>query len=424
MKRIFSIILAAAFCLCLAACAQAARDDDLTDGGDTGGVTDGGGSGNTDGGGDADSAIQLTTVYGGKSVDLCDPLLREYLEEEDFQAQCDFLLEHEGEDFAYQNISFAWDGDGSQIYSVWFADNAAFEDALVVETAECTLSGGLFLPGETYYWKVIGDAPESESAADSFAVLDMPVRFLDITGAYNVRDAGGWATESGQRVRWGMLYRGSQLNGYKSRPMPEEGIVQMRDVLGIRSEIDLRIPDVDDAGQTQNYLDAEAPYLKATIHPYTTLVEDFDSDDEKYSYYEPSAEAIRNIFALLSDESNYPVYYHCNSGADRAGSLTYLLNGLLGVGYDDLTRDFEITSFSGMGNRWRGSAESGFTDGIMSDGTSGFTYVAWGKMHELFMKYYATDSGLLSDAVENYLLNVCEVPAEHIQKFREIMLVG
>ena len=40
------------------------------------------------------------------------------------------------------------------------------------------------------------------------------------------------------------------------------------------------------------------------------------------------------------------------------------------------------------------------------------------------MKYYATDSGLLSDAVENYLLNVCEVPAEHIQKFREIMLVG
>lgn len=408
MKKILSLMLAAVCCFSLGACSG------------------GGGQTPPDIGEEEQPSgpIELTSVYQGAEIDLCDPSLREYLEEEDFDAQCAFLLEHEGEIYDYQNISFSWEGDGSSNYRVYFADNAAFEDALVVETSECSLSGGLFMPGETYYWKVIGDDAESESETDFFRVLDEPVRFLDITGANNVRDAGGWTTESGQRVRWGMLYRGSQLNGYMGTPMPEEGIEQMRDVLGIKSEIDLRIPDVDDAGQMQNYLDPEAPYLKATIHPYTTLIEDFDPSDEKHSYYEESAEAIRSIFALLSDESNYPVYYHCNSGADRAGSLTYLLNGLLGVSYEDLTRDFEITSFSVMGNRWRGSAESGFTDGIMSDGTSGFTYVAWGKMHELFMKYYATESGLLSDAIENYLLTVCDVPAEHIQKFREIMLVG
>ena len=74
-----------------------------------------------------------------------------------------------------------------------------------------------------------------------------------------------------------------------------------------------------------------------------------------------------------------------------------------------------------MGNRWRGSAESGFTDGVMSDDYE-HTYVAWGKMYELFMEYYATSSGLLSDAIENWLLTACGVPQTQIDKFCQIML--
>ena len=89
--------------------------------------------------------------------------------------------------------------------------------------------------------------------------------------------------------------------------------------------------------------------------------------------------------------------------------------------YESLTKDFEITSFMGMGNRWRGSAESGFTDGVMSD-TYNETYVAWGKMYELMMHYYSTEEGTLSSAIENYLEKVCGVSRDTIESIRDIML--
>ena len=75
----------------------------------------------------------------------------------------------------------------------------------------------------------------------------------------------------------------------------------------------------------------------------------------------------------------------------------------------------------GMGNRWRGSSESGFTDGIMQD-ESGKVYVAWGKMYELMMQYYSTEEGTLSSAIENYLVKVCDVSPEVIKRIKDIML--
>lgn len=403
LKKGICAVLLAALCAGLCACDVGGAPDGTPPGGQTGSVTE---------------RLELRTEYGGGTVDLCAPELREYLSEQEFEAQCAFLLAHSGEDYDGQAISFAWTEDGSESYSVWFADNAEFEDALVVETSDASAYVGLFVPGKTYYWKVEG---KTTSATDSFVTLDMPVRFVSVEGIGNVRDIGGWNASDGRRVRYGMLYRGSQLNGYGGvTPLPEEGKRTMRESLGMRAEIDLRLPGIDDADQSENAFDSTAPYLKAPIQPYTCIVEDLSEDDPKHSYFEEGAGSLREIFALLADESNYPVYYHCLSGADRAGTLTYLLNGLLGVSYEDLTRDFEITSFTAIGDRWRGSAESGFTDGVMSD-EEGKTYVAWGMMHELFMKYYG-EGGSLADAVERYLTSVCGVPSEHIEAFRDIML--
>ena len=42
--------------------------------------------------------------------------------------------------------------------------------------------------------------------------------------------------------------------------------------------------------------------------------------------------------AAIADENRYPVYIHCTGGADRTGTLAFLINALLGVGEDDLIR--------------------------------------------------------------------------------------
>ena len=214
-----------------------------------------------------EKVIELVTQYSGAELDLCGDELREYLSEDDFTAQCNFLVEHEGEYYDWQNIMLIWNDCGSRSYTVFISEDSSFETSLEYTTEECEYYYGLFRPGKTYYWKVEGsDGAMSET--DSFSVSDMPVALYTIEGAANVRDIGGWTTSDGGRVRYGLLFRGSQLNGYgPSEPITALGKSQLADTLGINSEIDLRTYNVDDDGQTSNFFNPEGKYLKAPFHP-------------------------------------------------------------------------------------------------------------------------------------------------------------
>ena len=102
--------------------------------------------------------------------------------------------------------------------------------------------------------------------------------------------------------------------------------------------------------------------------------------------------------------------------------MAFLINGLLGVSYEDLTRDFETTSFTYYGSRWRSNIIDGQFDesGIMQDDES--NYVAWGKMYSLLMENYANEGENLSLAIERYLIEVCEVDKDCIDAIKDIML--
>ena len=41
-----------------------------------------------------------------------------------------------------------------------------------------------------------------------------------------------------------------------------------------------------------------------------------------------------------------PVYMHCVYGADRTGMLALLIEGMLGISYDHMAKDYELTSMS------------------------------------------------------------------------------
>lgn len=280
-----------------------------------------------------------------------------------------------------------------------------------------------FIPGKTYYWKVEGDSGVSET--DVFSTQDKPVRIIEADGAYNIRDIGGWTAEGGKTVKYGMLYRGGQLNGYAGMDsMTEQGKYVFREILEIRSELDLRKPGKDDGGQDACWWDKDGKYIKIPMKQYSCIIPEFQGAANSGAEYEESSpEAIRQIFAFLSDEQNYPVYYHCNSGADRTGTLTFLIGGLLGVSYEDLTRDFEMTSFSYYGARWRSSIDEGGrfdAGGVMQDNEK--NYIAWGEMYALLTDNYGGEDGSLSAAIENYLVTACGVEQAHIDALRDIML--
>lgn len=370
------------------------------------------------------SEITLTSVYNGGEVKFYGDEVAEYIQAS-YADQCELLLEWErsGEGSQInQYIAFSWDDvQNAAPYTVTFSQNEDLSGGFSFTTYEESLSAGVFIPGVKYYWNVT-NASGTQSQTDSFVTEDLTVRFVGVPSLDNIRDLGGWQTESGKTVKYGMIYRGTQLNGYDNGPYLSEEGREVLKLLGINSEIDIRTQGVDDNNQTTNLTGGSGEYLKASFNAYTRI---FPYINETYPtghhFDERVPQAIRSIFEFLADESNYPVYIHCNAGADRTGTIAFLIGGLLGVGYEDLTTDFELTSFAGAGRRWRGDlTRADLGGGVMQDDNS--NYVAWGLMCRYMTEYYGDESGTLSSAIKNYLGTVCGVSQETMDAVCRIML--
>ena len=172
--------------------------------------------------------------------------------------------------------------------------------------------------GCTYYWRVNGSAPQC------FCTEYAAPRWIHADGCENIRDCGSWTTADGKRLRQGLAYRGVKLED----SVTADGIAALRK-LGIRTEIDLR---AEAAGELDTSpLGADVQYVQFPVKGY----------DEFFG------ENTKDLFAFLADETNYPVYFHCAGGADRTGTLAFLLGAILGVDEETLLRDYEWTMLPG-----------------------------------------------------------------------------
>ena len=58
------------------------------------------------------------------------------------------------------------------------------------------------------------------------------------------------------------------------------------------------------------------------------------------------AKRMAECLRVFADEANYPIAFHCAVGADRTGSLAFVLEALLGVSAEDRVLDWELTAFA------------------------------------------------------------------------------
>ena len=166
--------------------------------------------------------------------------------------------------------------------------------------------------------------------------MDGCPRNLYVDGITNVRDVGGWKTLDGGRVRQGLLFRGSKLAANKNAKqilITEKGIATLRDELGVRSEIDLRL-------ETQLGGLTSSP-LGNTVNFYSRPMED---DYNTMFTTASNLQNVRAVFALLADESNYPIYFHCSIGADRTGLIAILFLDAFGADREVIIRDYMSTN--------------------------------------------------------------------------------
>lgn len=280
-----------------------------------------------------DEKIVLKEIPEAGNVKLVDDAVREYLSASDVSGQIAALPQVKvSKDSGALPVKLAWNGNGSVKYTIYVADNENFDNATSYVVSGFTRELDIYnlLPSTTYYWKVAGDRSDM-SDTSVFKTEDLSVRLIYAEGTSNIRDLGGWNAD-GSFVNYGKIYRGNQLNGYGNwgnNKLTENGLKTFKDDLKIKTEIDLRTQDKDDANQTVNFVDASLPYYKYTIGQYTDILEpsvwnalphdgntpvdsmENKNDARRLSYATGNAvrnenamrRSLKGIFEILADES-------------------------------------------------------------------------------------------------------------------------
>ena len=227
---------------------------------------------------------------------------------------------------------------------VYVSEDSNYEDAytMIVDPGADSVDFYNLIPNRSYYWKLETQAPGGTPTLiqeGQFTTTGM-VRMLKIDGIYNVRDMGGWTGLGGNPIKYGKLIRGSRLNvnGSTQELITAEGKRALLEV-GVRADLDLR--DAGDAPMAGG--GARHSYLGDTI-PIVNIDGAYGSRIATFADKPQSIRGIKQIIAWLKQDK--PVYFHCSVGADRTGTVAYLIGALCGMSEDALCKEFELTSFS------------------------------------------------------------------------------
>lgn len=310
------------------------------------------------------------------------------------------------------------EGSEAEEYKILLGKKADLSDAKEYVVKEKSLTVRNLFVNTEYYWKVVTE--NDASKVGKFTTGDYP-RWITARslsgeeggrGIFNVRDMGGYMTESGQRVKQGLVFRGGEITTMSSgghyNTITEVAKKAFREDMGMVGgvELDLRgASDISDGYKANAFAENDdIEYVQYAIKSYEQTF------TQTRSYVAP-------IFELLKNADKKPVYYHCFGGADRTGTVGFLLNGLLGVSYEDLVIDFELTSYSSIDNEHIRNHLDGhqhqydrwpaLINQIKTDTTGGYAY---------------DENALLKDNIEQFLLKACSVPQATIDTVRDIML--
>jgi len=178
---------------------------------------------------------------------------------------------------------------------------------------------------------------------------ESPARHLNLSGASNFRDLGGYAGRDGRTVRWRKLFRSNHLGHLTSAD-----IAVLRQ-LGVKSAFDFRGKDeriealcsLDDIETHSLPVEPTVVAALRAIHATgrrSTADDALEVMRDSYrGYVEHNTPRFRALFAhLLEDRA--PLVIHCTAGKDRTGLMAMLLLGALGVSDDDIVVDYELTT--------------------------------------------------------------------------------
>jgi protein-tyrosine phosphatase len=188
-----------------------------------------------------------------------------------------------------------------------------------------------------------------------------PGQSIEITAVPNLRDLGGWPSRSRATVRYGLLFRSTDLTNLQGSDMTAF------EALGIRTVYDLRTaaerssqPDRVPPGTEHVVLDvmkdsvdaAPAQLFKVLDSP--RAAKEMLGDGQGLALFQagyreivslPSARSgYGRLFSDLLGADHRPALFHCTTGKDRTGWAAASMLMLLGVPDDLVMKEYLLTN--------------------------------------------------------------------------------
>ncbi|MBR4256090.1 MAG: tyrosine-protein phosphatase, partial [Clostridia bacterium] len=225
----------------------------------------------------------------------------------------------------HEDLMIEWQYSGEEISHFDFecSLNPDFTDCAPVKISNTTTKRRLtnLYKGTKYYIKITA-VSEKGTVSDtvSFTTTSLGPRVMNVGGYYgNVRDLGGYVTSDGHTVLQDKVFRGSALDNCVDADKSTLNSIGKRffsEEVRVMTEIDLRGTS-ENCGRTTPALESAKNYIQVPVVNF------------QGAFYKEQAGLYKKVFEAFSDESNYPIYFHCAAGADRTVTVAAILLALL-----------------------------------------------------------------------------------------------
>jgi Protein tyrosine/serine phosphatase len=197
-------------------------------------------------------------------------------------------------------------------------------------------------PGSRVYFYIKTSSGASVTVAE---------RKVNLQGAFNFRDLGGYKTTDGKTVKWGKLFRGEEL-GHLT-----DADIKTVQGMGIQSNVDYRtdaevnampdpvIPGIKnirtDAGNAGSTADLTSMISSGQMKDEATAVQMMAGFNKQMV---DSPKFYVQLMELLNDPDNIGLLQHCTAGKDRTGLGSAIILLTLGVDEKTVMEDYLLSN--------------------------------------------------------------------------------
>ena len=175
-------------------------------------------------------------------------------------------------------------------------------------------------------------------------------RILPLEGGFNFRDMGGYKSTTCKTVKWRTVFRSDEMGHLTPSDLDYLSNIPLLTVVDFRSENEIEAaPDKFPTSVVNAYELTITPGNHSGIGDIGKLSaangEEFMKEINRSMVTDPAiVERYKTFFALLQNEKQIPLLFHCSAGKDRTGLGAALFLVSLGVDEKTIFEDYLLSN--------------------------------------------------------------------------------